>query len=100
MKSETIQKDVVDQFSTVNKIEEASKNLRIYCKTAQQKKLMLKGGIVAGIDVVCSEPRTKSTAQPRTKTEWLVKVFASGVPTDVTDDEIREAAAEGEAKRI
>ena len=79
------------------KIQQAGKSLRIFCVTQQQKDLMLRGGIVAGVEVEVTEPRRM---KERTARKRGVKKVISGVPPDYTDAELQAASGAAAAARI
>lgn len=98
VRPETVKREITDQFSTVEKIEKTGKSLRVFCRTKLQKTKMLHGGIIAGIPVACSEPRPKRVAnQERVR---KTRVVVTGVPLDITSEELVEAGGAESAMRI
>jgi hypothetical protein len=100
-----VKKEINDQFQPTLKIEKAGTSLRIFCRSALQMKQLLENGlVVAGLEVVCTEPRGKRSVNPgavgTVYRQNLVKLVAGGVPEAITEEEIRVAAGAREARRI
>ena len=97
----TVRKELIDQFSTMIKIEKSGKSLRIYCTSATQKTKFLKYcKIVAGLSVEATEPRkpARRAATVSEKAVWT-RVVVLGVPQDMTED-VKLASGAGSAMRI
>ena len=91
-------KSINDQFQPMAKIERSGQCLRITCNTMGQKKKLLSGTLmVADVEVTCSEPRQ---VIKRTEKGYFFKVLATGVPGDISAEEIVEAGKASSGWRL
>ena len=60
IRADFIEAEIIRKFSAVAKIEQSRHSLKILCRSQQQKKIMLRGGTVAGVEVVVTVPWGKS----------------------------------------
>lgn len=99
-----VRKEITDQFSPVEKIEKCKQSLRIFCKTENQKKSILKTcRVIAGLRVEVSEPRAKNRPEAgynfQSARKPLTRVVVLGVPADMTE-EVKLASGAGTATRM
>ena len=57
IRADVLEAEIEKKFSEVVKIEQSRNSLKIYCNTQQQKEKLLRGGTVAGVEVLVTEPR-------------------------------------------
>jgi hypothetical protein len=93
-----IRSAVQNNFGKTLKIERAGPSIRVHCRSMEQKTNMLKATLLGDTQVEVTEPRS------RTRTEYLKnlskKCVIMGVPMDVSNEEICEAAEASHAMCI
>ena len=99
-KPESFKKSVQEQVGAVQKIEKAGQSLRVFCQSSAQKGKLLGVKIIANIAVIVSEPRRVERSSAPAAENRYVKMTVSGVPTDISEDEMCEAANAMQAQRI
>jgi len=85
-------------FTTVLKIERAGKALRIHCNSHEQKTAILKAGNIVDVLVNCTEPQRIN--KNITSFQAKIKKIITGVPLDITDEEINNYAKSETATKL